>query len=314
MAQQGAFLWASPSNRTEDTTRCWRKCTRNWFATLRRYSGWWSCRRANVQRCKRSWLITHLACSELSFSFNLSTLSVTDRTIIGSGTRPSQPLTVCRTLRHLRSSTRQRWFQLGGVYLAYGSQHVARSLHTAGANGSNARHCGIASTRHSYIRRRLRSSRVARRHSALRREAITLLDTRTFFADRLAAKRLQLDWTLTIDFFMLVCNALPQRIMSRTVEPAGERAVASSAKSWDVSLCQHCIRHYREIQFLLPASKNLEDAIARRARSDGTWGVILVQNFDQPKVPAMFDMRSSGYTSGSGSGKRLSVHSTEVHD
>ena len=93
---------------------------------------------------KRSWLITHLACSELSFSFNLSTLSVTDRTIIGSGTRPSQPLTVCRTLRHLRSSTRQRWFQLGGVYLAYGSQHVARSLHTAGANGSNARHCGIA--------------------------------------------------------------------------------------------------------------------------------------------------------------------------
>ena len=78
--------------------------------------------------------------------------------------------------------------------------------------------------------------------------------TLTFFADRLAAC-LQLGWTLTSDFFVSVCNALPQRIMSRTVEPAGERAVASSAKSWDVSLCQHCIRHYREIQFLLPASK-----------------------------------------------------------
>ena len=87
----------------------------------------------------------------------------------------------------------------------------------------------------------------------------------------------KLGLTLTIDFFASACNALTPRFMSWTDEPTSERTDAFSAKSWDVSRCPHCGEHHRELGFFFPPS-NLEDAVVRRARSDGARGIFLVPN------------------------------------
>ena len=82
---------------------------------------------------------------------------------------------------------------------------------------------------------------------------------------------------LTIDFFASSCNALTPRFMSWTDEPGSERTDAFSAGSWDSSLCPHCSCYHRELGFFFVPG-NLEDAVVRRARSDGAQGVFLVPN------------------------------------
>jgi hypothetical protein len=92
---------------------------------------------------------------------------------------------------------------------------------------------------------------------------------------RTFARRLGLG--LTIDFFASSCNAMAVRFMSWTEEPASERADALSAPFWDASWCPHCGNYHQEVGFYFVPS-NLEDAVVRRARSDGARGFFLVPN------------------------------------
>jgi len=82
---------------------------------------------------------------------------------------------------------------------------------------------------------------------------------------------------ITIDFFASSCNAMAERFMTWTDEPLSERTDAFSAASWDSSWCPHCEQYHREMGFFFTPS-NLEDAVVRRARSDGAQGIFLVPN------------------------------------
>jgi hypothetical protein len=92
--------------------------------------------------------------------------------------------------------------------------------------------------------------------------------------DRIRGFLHQHGWEATIGLFATDCNKFVARYATWTDEPNSKGVYAFSLASWNQSICTCCQEH-RETAFIFPP-KGLEEAVFRRARSDGIRAIFVV--------------------------------------
>mmetsp|Transcript_37009 Transcript_37009/g.98320 ORF Transcript_37009/g.98320 Transcript_37009/m.98320 type:complete len:1072 (+) Transcript_37009:2523-5738(+) len=89
------------------------------------------------------------------------------------------------------------------------------------------------------------------------------------------AEAARLGWSITIDLFASMPNALTTRFYSRAVEPEAEGVDALSQPDWGSSVCPSCCSRCREVVFAFPP-RGILSRVIRKLEADRARGIIVL--------------------------------------